>query len=110
MNAMVCLRPDISFTAGMLGRYQQKPSWIHWQAVKKVLRYLKRTRDFILVYRRSDTLEIVGFTDSDLGDIDDRKSTSGYVFIAVQDAASWKSRKQQTFIHIIGAYFIVSSS
>jgi len=45
MYAMVCLRPDISFIAGMLGKHKQNPFWVHWQAVKKVLRYLKRTRD-----------------------------------------------------------------
>jgi hypothetical protein len=95
MYSMVCLRPDISFIAGMLGRYQQNPSWIHWQAVKKVLRYLRRTRDFMLVYKRSDTLEVVGYSDSDLaGDRDDRKSTSGYVFMVAQGAVSWKNGKQ----------------
>ena len=50
----------------------------------------------MLVYRRSGTFKIVGYTDLDLaGDRDDRISTSGYVFIAAQGAVSWKSRKQE---------------
>ena len=61
----------------------------------KVMRYLQRTKEYMLTYRRVDNLEIEGYTDSDLGGCpDDRKSTSGYIFMLGGGAISWKSKKQ----------------
>ena len=78
MYAQVCTRPDITFAVNMLGRYQSNPGIIHWRAKKKVLRYLQGTKDFMLTYRRTDNLKIIGYSDLDLaGCIDSRKSTSG---------------------------------
>jgi hypothetical protein len=49
--------------------------------VKKVLRYVQGTKDLMLTYRRSESLEIKGYSDADYaGHKDDRKSMSGYVF------------------------------
>ena len=63
----------------------------------------------MLVYRRYDTLEIVGYTNSDLaGDRDDRKSTLGHVFMIAQGAVSWKRGKQeQTASSTMKAKYIV---
>ncbi|GAV81645.1 hypothetical protein CFOL_v3_25099 [Cephalotus follicularis] len=95
MYAQVCTRPDIAFAVGLLGRYQSNPFHDHWVDSKKVLRYLKGTRDFMLTYRRVDDLQLVGFTDSDFADCQDyRISTSGYVFMMAGRAVSWKSEKQ----------------
>ena len=95
MYAQVCTRPDIAFIVGVLGRYQSNPGNDHWIAAKKVMRYLQRTKEYMLVFRRVDNLEIVGYTDSDLaGCVDDRKSTSGYIFMLAGGAISWKSKKQ----------------
>jgi hypothetical protein len=67
----------------------------HWRAAKKVLRYLQRTKDFMLTYRPSDLLKVVGYADADyVGCADDLKSTSGYVFMLAGGAISWKSVKQ----------------
>ena len=66
----------------------------HWRAAKKVMRYLKGTKNYMLMYRRSDELEVVGYSDSDFaGCIDSRKSTSEYIFIFASGAISWKSAK-----------------
>ncbi|RVW44023.1 Retrovirus-related Pol polyprotein from transposon TNT 1-94 [Vitis vinifera] len=65
MYAQVCTRPDIAYVVGMLGRYQSNPGIDHWKAVKKVLRYLQGTKDYMLTYRRTDNLEIIGYSDSD---------------------------------------------
>ena len=63
--------------------------------VKKALRYLQGTKGLRLTYRRSDSLHIEGNSDLDFaGDVDDRKSTLGYVFTLVGGAISWKSSKQ----------------
>ncbi|KAJ9553963.1 hypothetical protein OSB04_018008 [Centaurea solstitialis] len=95
MYAQVCTRPDISFAVGMLGRYQVNPGMDHWRAAKKVLRYLQGTKDLCLTYRKSEQLELVGYSDSDYAKcVDTMKSTSGYIFLLAGAAVSWKSVKQ----------------
>lgn len=79
MYAMVCTRPDISHAVGTVSRFLSNPGKEHWNAVKWVLRYLRGTSGMKLCFG-SDEPFLVGYTDSDLaGDIDSRKSTSGYL-------------------------------
>ena len=67
--------------------------------VKKALRYMQGTKGLMLMYRRIDSLEIEGYSDSDFaGDVDDRNSTSGYVFTLAVGVISWKSSKQTVTI------------
>ena len=95
MYAQVCTRPDIAYIVGMLGRYFSNPGMDHWKKAKRVMRYLQRTKDYMLTYRRSSHLEIVGYSDSDFaGCLDSRRSTSGYIFMLAGGAVSWKSVKQ----------------
>ncbi|XP_073041999.1 secreted RxLR effector protein 161-like [Primulina eburnea] len=95
MYAQVCTRPDIAFIVGMLGRYQSNPGLDHWKAAKKVMRYLQGTKDYMLMFRRTENLEVIGYSDSDYaGCIDSRKSTSGYIFMLAGGAVSWRSAKQ----------------
>ncbi|CAH9103289.1 unnamed protein product [Cuscuta europaea] len=96
MYAQVCTRPDIAYVSGMLGRYQSNPGLDHWKAAKKVLRYLQGTKEYKLTYQRSINLEVVGYCDSDFAKCkDDRKSTSGYIFLLSGGPISWKSHKQR---------------
>ena len=82
MYAQVCTRPDIAYVTGMLGSYRSNPGLDHWKAAKKVLRYLQGTKNHKLVYKRSDNLEVIGYSDSDFAKCkDDKKSTSGYIFM-----------------------------
>ncbi|RVW45757.1 Retrovirus-related Pol polyprotein from transposon TNT 1-94 [Vitis vinifera] len=95
MYAQVCTRLDIAFVVGMLGRYLSNPGSQHWKAAKKVLRYLQGTKDLMLTYWRTNILDVVGFCDADFaGCIDDKKSTTGYIFVMVGGIVSWKSVKQ----------------
>ena len=95
MYAQVCTRPDIAFAVGMLGRYQSNPGMDHWRAAKKVMRYLQGTKSYMLIYRQTDNLDVVGYSDTDFaGCVDSRKSTSGYIFIMAGGAVSWRSVKQ----------------
>ena len=94
MYAQVCTRLDIVFVVGMLGRYLSDLGQNHWKATKKALRYLQGTKDFMLTYQRTETLEVVGFSDSDFpGCVNDKKSTSGYIFMITKRVVSWKSVK-----------------
>ena len=87
--AQVCTRPDIAFAVGVLGRYQSNPGLDHWRATKKVMRYLKGTKDYMLMYRRPDSLEVIGYSASDFaGCVDSCKSTSGYIFKLADEAVS----------------------
>ena len=93
MYAMLCTRPDICYEVGIVSRYQSDPGEEYWIAVNHILKYLRRTRDYMLVYS-SGILEIIGYTDSDFqGDIESRKSTSGYVFTLNGGAICWRSVK-----------------
>ena len=94
MYAMMCTRPDICFAVGMVSRYQSNPGPAHWKAVKRILRYLKGTAHYSLCYEGND-LQLKGYTDADWGgDLDERKSTSGYIFLLNNGAISWSSKKQ----------------
>ena len=63
--------------------------------VNKALRYVQDTKGITLTYKRSDSLHLEGYSDSDFaGDVDDRKSTSEYVFTLTRGVISWKSSKQ----------------
>lgn len=95
MYAQVCTRPDIAYIVGMLGRYLSNPGMDRWKAAKRVMQYLQRTKDYMLTYRRSDQLEIIGYSDSDFaGCQDSRRSTSCYIYLLAGGAISWKSAKQ----------------
>ncbi|XP_068309864.1 secreted RxLR effector protein 161-like [Pyrus communis] len=97
MYAQVCIRPDLAFAVSVLGRFQSNSGTAHWIAAKKVLRYLKRTMDYMLTYSYVDNLQLVAYIDSDLaGCVDDRKSTNSYIFLLAGGAVSWKSAKQST--------------
>ncbi|KAL0553858.1 hypothetical protein IC582_007762 [Cucumis melo] len=94
MYAMLCTRPDICYAVGIVSRYQSNPGLDHWTAVKIVLKYLRRTRDYMLVYGAKDLI-LTGYTDSDFQtDKDSRKSTSGSVFTLNGGAVVWRSIKQ----------------
>ena len=79
MYAMLCTRPDICYAVGIVSRFQSNPGFDHWVAVKHILKYLRRTRNYMLVYSSQDLIPI-GYPDSDFqSDKDTRKSTSGSV-------------------------------
>ena len=71
-------RPDITYAVSNVAKYCSNPSKQHWTAVKRIIRYLKKTKHYGLLYSRSKSKKCL---DSDYaGDLDDRKSTSGYLF------------------------------
>jgi hypothetical protein len=95
MYAQVCTRPDLAFVTKMLGRYQKNPGVSHWNGIKKDLRYIQGTKGLMLTYERLDSLEIVGYSDSDFtGCLDTDRSTSSYVFKLAGGAILWSSSKQ----------------
>ena len=93
---MTSTRPDISYTVGVLSRFMHEPRELHWRFLKRLLRYVKTTRDFSLVYTKNKEQNLVGYTDSDFGsNVEDRKSTAGYCFMYGNCLISWNSAKQK---------------
>ncbi|GLU00271.1 hypothetical protein SLE2022_176500 [Rubroshorea leprosula] len=92
---LTATRPDIMHGVSLISRYMEHPKELHLQTAKRILRYLCGTADFGLFYKKGDQTDFAGFTDSDYaGDLDDRKSTSGFVFMLGSRAISWSSKKQ----------------
>ncbi|XP_068730639.1 uncharacterized protein [Montipora capricornis] len=74
-------RPDIAFAVSNVARYSSNPTKEHWVALKRILRYLKGTVNYGILFTCNVESECVGFSDADwAGDVNDRKSTSGYLF------------------------------
>jgi len=92
-------RPDITFAISKLSKYNANPTTTHFKAALHVLRYLKATRNYCIVYYRSMSIPIIdvlGYSDSDFAsDEDDRKSYTGYVFL-ICGGVSWSTHKQST--------------
>ncbi|KAE8681352.1 Ubiquitin carboxyl-terminal hydrolase family protein [Hibiscus syriacus] len=88
-------RPDITYVVNAICKFMERPKEMHLQPTKRILRYLQGTIDYGILYKKGEKSNLIGFTDSDYaGDQDDRKSTSGYVFMLGSGAVSWSSRKQ----------------
>ncbi|GJX70353.1 hypothetical protein Tco_0307524 [Tanacetum coccineum] len=94
MYAMTCTWPDIAFVMGKLSRYTSNPGTQHWQAIQRVLKYLKKTMDYRLTYIGYPSV-LEGYTDASwISNIEDNSSISGWVFLLGGGAISWASKKQ----------------
>jgi hypothetical protein len=94
MYASVATRPDISFAVSTLSQFLENPGEAHWEAAKRVFRYLSGTRAHALTYG-GDRHELVGYTDADGSSQDHRRAISGLAFLIDGGAISWSSRKQE---------------
>lgn len=96
MYLMLCTRPDISFSTGVLSRFLSNPTEMHWKSAKRVLRYLQGTSGMKLSFKKTDGLDIVAYCDADWASSFDRRSTTGYVIYVGNNLVAWKSKKQST--------------
>ena len=88
-------RPDLSYAVGVVSRYMQESHELHWNAAKRILRYVQGTITFGIHYAVGTSLNLLGFIDSDwAGDSIDRKSTSGYSLSLGSGPICWSSKKQ----------------
>ncbi|XP_073222402.1 secreted RxLR effector protein 161-like [Cicer arietinum] len=91
-------QPYIAHSVRLVSRYMEKPRTSHYLAAKRILRYIKETSELGLHYAKKQVGiedDLIGFTDADwCGDKDDRKSTSGYVFMINESSILWCSKKQ----------------
>lgn len=89
------MRPDLVFTVSLLSRFMSCPTNLHLQVAKIILRYVRGTLNYGILYQKHETYDLIGYTDSDYaGDLGDMKSTSGYTFMLSGGAIAWSSKKQ----------------
>jgi hypothetical protein len=95
---MVCTRPDLAFALSRLSKFVAKPGSRHAAALKRVLRYLRGTMDLGISFNvptPGSSSRLVGYTDSDFAaDLNNRRSTSGFVFLLNGGPIAWKSKQQ----------------
>ncbi|KAK1680872.1 hypothetical protein QYE76_041720 [Lolium multiflorum] len=107
LRYLVNTRPDLAYSVGIVSRYMEAPTTEHWAAVKHILRYIKGTTDYGIVYlKEKGKVKILGYSDSDMaGDVDDRKSTSG---VAISGNSIGYSSSREVHLHLIRHGFMPS--
>lgn len=90
-------RPDICFAVSTVSRHVNNPSQMHWQAVKRIFKYLKGTAKLGICYsNRESESGLIGFSDADnAGDVETRRSTTGYIFELFGGPVTWASERQR---------------
>ncbi|XP_022017732.1 uncharacterized mitochondrial protein AtMg00810-like [Helianthus annuus] len=90
-------RPDITYAVQQVCMHMHSPGLAHWNALKRILRYIQGTTDFGLHLHASSSLSIRAYTDADwAGCPDTRRSTSGYCVYLGDNLVSWSSKRQST--------------
>jgi len=88
-------RPDIAYSVNLISRFMEHPKDNHVLAAKRILRYLQGTQKLGIFYKAGGHEDLISYTDSDYArDLEDRKSTSGYIFMIGGGVISWASKKQ----------------
>jgi hypothetical protein len=94
LHLMNYSRPDIAYAVGRLSRYTHNPSQDHWEALARLMKYLRGTMNFGIVYSGFPAV-LEGYSDANwISDSEETKSTSGYVFTLGGGAITWRSSKQ----------------
>ena len=95
LHASIATRPDIAQAVGAVSKFNSCPTEAHLTAVKRIFRYLKGSINLCIKYERSADNRLVGFSDADwAGDMNDRHSTTGNLFMMSGAAIAWSSKKQ----------------
>ena len=97
MYVMVRTITDLAHVVSVLSRFLGDRGKEHWQAVKRIFRYLRGTSDIGLSYGGDSQCLVSGYLDSDYaGDVDSRRSMTGYVFTLGGSVVNWKATLQPT--------------
>lgn len=89
-------RPDISFCVNNVSRFNAKHSIEHWEAALRILKYLKGTADYVLVYKTETNNNMHAYSDADYAsETDKRRSCSGFVVKFAGGAINWHSKRQE---------------
>lgn len=91
-------RPDIAYAVNSIAQFCEEPLKVHWNAVKRIFKYLKGTRNFGITFNAgADCSRIVAYSDADFaGETHSRKSTTGFVLKLGTGPVLWGSRRQRS--------------
>jgi hypothetical protein len=92
--AVLATRPDIVFAVATVARFGANPGPAHWEAVKRIFRYLAGMRDLCLMYGETRRV-LEGYADADSSMAEDRCTISGYAFLIDGGAVLWSSKRQE---------------
>ncbi|GJT39969.1 zinc finger, CCHC-type containing protein [Tanacetum coccineum] len=108
MYAMTYIMPDIAFVVGKLSTYTSNPGTQHWQAIQRVLKYLKKIIDYSLTYTGYPSV-LEGYIDASwISNAEDELSTSGWVFLLDGGTISWAFKKQTCITGLIMKFEFVA--
>ncbi|XP_057432842.1 uncharacterized mitochondrial protein AtMg00810-like [Lotus japonicus] len=97
LQYLTITRPDLSYAVNTVSQFLQAPTVDHFQAVKRILRYVCGTQHFGLTFRRTSSPAIIGYSDADWARCTDtRRSTYGYAIFLGDNLLSWSAKKQPT--------------
>ena len=95
LNYLTITRPNILFLVSVVSQFLQSPCDNHWDAVVRILHYIKGTPGQGVLYENRGHTQVIGYSDADwAGSPTDRRSTSGYCVFIGGNLISWKSKKQ----------------
>ena len=95
LTYLTCTRPDILYGVGLISRLMEVPTTSHMKIGKRIFKYIKGTINHGLTFTTSEDFNLIGYSDSDWGgDVDDRKSTTRYIFFMGDTAFTCSSKKQ----------------
>ena len=94
MHLAVGMRPDIMFAVLMVAQFSNEPGMVHWEAVKRIYRYLAGTKGLALTFGAGKK-GLEGYTDADVASQEHRHAISGYAYILDRGAVSWMLKKQE---------------
>jgi len=108
---LIATRPDTAYAVSFVSHFMEHPIESHFLATKRILRYLQGTQNLEIFYKAGINEKLFAYTDSDYaGDLEDRKSTSGYAFLLAGGVISWVSKKQPVVsLSITEAEFIAAA-
>lgn len=97
LRYLVLTRPDIAYAVGIVSRFMERPTTLHLGAVKRIMRYVKGTMEYGLIYSKGEgNYLLTGYSDSDLAsNVEDRKSTGRMAFYLNENLITWVSQKQK---------------
>lgn len=88
--------PDIAYAVNRVCQYMHSPTTLHWQATKRILRYLKGTSHYCLHFSPTKATSLLAYSDAGwISDTEDSRSQYGYAIFHGTNLISWTSRKQR---------------